>query len=266
MSDNYDIIRTPLSVRINKNIVKKLRDRVKTGLPAKVTDNSNYEKTQTISVELLIEDILDEKDNLQISNVVLDDKFVRLHHGNGFHIKLPVAIGDMVLVKWGHKSLENYFESSGNVKVGQSHHLVPDLDDCWIELGFGTPSNNSSPSKTNLVIEGDNTVITITPSGDITTTTKGNITCVAEGSYDITASHLTVHNSVTIKENLTVDGNTDIGENLSIGGTTTSTGAVTANGGVFASSYSGIGGGGMSVSGGMAITGTVTINGINITP
>lgn len=258
----YDISVSSLKERMQQNAAAKAMEEY-TVLPAKVISTKDYVKHQCLSIEVLISDIYETKNQEDAGTIKLEKVFVRLPCFGGWQFRYPVSAGDPVMVYWSRKDLSQFLDGFGD-KVSQNFNDLAGLEDCFVELGGGTRKNHNNPHLKNLEIEGPNTIMTITPDGNITTTTGGNITCTAGGTYDITASHLTIHNDTTITDNLLVQGNTVIDGTLGIGGATTSQGAVNALSGVFASTYAGVGGGAASFGVDMGINGTVTINGINI--
>lgn len=216
------------------------------GIPATVVSVEDYEKYQCVSVRALINDVFVERDNLVLESIILKKVFVALPRSGDFLIKQPVKVGDIVRLCWSHRDLGAFLDSDGSavdVKVSE----VAQIEDCWVELGFGTRKNHNKPSLTDFIIQGKNTEIVIKPSGDITVNTNGT-------SY-IKSTHHTVDTNMTITGNLLVNGNTNIDQNLTVTGTSTLQSMVTASSGVSAASYAGIGGGNN------VMLGTVTIGG-----
>lgn len=252
----YDVAVSSLKEKLNQSAARKSQEEYTT-LPARVTNTKDYEKHQCLSVEVLIKDIFETKNQEDAGTIKLEKIFVQLPRFGGWKFRYPVSNNDPVTIWWSRKDLSKFLDGFGDV-VSQRINDVAGLEDCFITLEGGTRKNHNNPNLKNLEIEGPNTKMTITPEGDITTTTGGSIKCTADGTYDITASHLIIHNDTTITENLTVN------KNVSIGGTTTSTGIIHANSGVYASTYAGTGGGSANFAVDMGINGTVTINGLNL--
>lgn len=218
------------------------------GIPAEVVGVQDYEGLQCLDVKALINDIYVERDNLTLESITLKKVFVALPRSGGFCVKQPVAVGDIVRLCWAHRDLGVFLDGDGS-SVDINVNEIAEIEDCWVELGFGTRKNHTSPSLKNLIIEGPETVITITPDGKVTTVTSGT-------SYIKSAKH-TVDTDELITGNLTVNGSTDILGNLTVGGTSDLTGIVTASAGVLAASYSGTGASNVML-------GNVTIGGIEV--
>ncbi len=181
---------------IDERINRAIRDKVYTSIPAKVVNVDYYEQYQCVSVKPVIDDYYPLNNYLILQANTLEKVFVRLQEGGGFKIKLPVAVGDDCTLHYCHKDLDQWLDSSGDNSIEQSVNLTASLNDCYVELGFGTRKKHQNPSKTNLVIEGDATTITITPAGEVTVTTAG--VC-------------------TIDTDVVISGNLEVGEDLTIG-------------------------------------------------
>lgn len=218
------------------------------GIPAEVVSVEDYETLQCVSVRALINDIFVERDNLVLESITLKKVFVALPRSGDFLIKQPVKVGDIVRLCWSHRDLGAYLDSDGGA-VDINVNEIAQIEDCWVELGFGTRKNNNKPSLTDFIIKGPKTEIVIKPSGDITINTEGT-------SY-IKSSHHTVDTDMTITGNLQVDGNTNIDGNLGVTGTSNLSGMVTAASGVQAASYAGTGASNVML-------GNVTIGGITV--
>ncbi len=250
----YNLATESFTENVNKRVHEAFEN-IYIAIPAKVVNTDHYESLQCVSVEFSIRDIYTRKNAAILESVTLEKVFVKLHDAGGFKIKSPVSKGDYVTLHWSHKDLGDWLDGDGT-SVAQSTTDRASLEDCWVDLGFGTRKDHTNPSKTDLIIEGPNTNITITPTGVITATTSGT-------SY-IKSSHHTIDTDVTITKNLLVQGNTTTDGNVQTGGSTTSQGVVNALAGVYASTYAGVGGGAATFEVDMEINGTVTINGITV--
>lgn len=184
-------------------------------IPATITDVSDYETMQCVSVKPVIDDVYLDDDIVRSVNI--KKVFVKLQGGGGFRIKLPVAVGNKCTLCYSHKSLDKFLDGNGD-NVEQPVGWIPSIRDCWVELGFGTRSNNYNPSQTNLIIEGPSTNITITPSGQVTIVTSGDITTTTTGNSHLTATQHTVDAQTTTFNSPTtiINGNTTINGNLGV--------------------------------------------------
>ncbi len=258
----YDMAAKSFSEHVNNRVQELKQNSYKT-IPATVISTKDYEELQCLSVEFSIRDIFNRKDASVLESVRLEKVFVRLPKFGGWKFMYPVSEGDPVVLYWSHRDLSTFLDGDGS-SIAQPITEIGELNDCFIELGFGTRKNHNKPHLKNLILSQDATTLTITPAGDVTMVTEGNISTTATGTHFLKSSHLTIDNSVTINENLTVLGNSTTEGNTTTQGTTESTGIITATAGVHASTYAGLGGGAASFAVDMNINGTVTINGVEV--
>ena len=186
-----------------------IKDQVFISLPAIVTKTDDYESKQTVDVKPLLGTIYPDGDIVDPVN--LKNLFVKLPSGGGFDICIPIKVGDLVTLHWSHKSLDNFLASSGGQANNDLNNFLSRRD-CYVMHGFGTRSNNQSPSATNFIIRGDNSETVITPSGDITTDCNSiTINCKtatlnAETSVDVNTPITTFSTDVQINGKLDVVG------------------------------------------------------------
>jgi hypothetical protein len=202
---------------IQKALSDFTREDLYIALPATVVGVDDYETTQCVDVRGVINDVYE--DEAIVQSVLIRKVFVKLPAGGGFKIKLPIAVGNLVTLHWAHRNLNTFLDNSG-ISIDEPINMVADIRDCWVEHGFGTRSNNQSPSKTNFIIEGDNTEITITPEGVVSIVTKGNINTTTEGTVNITCKKALVTSLESeFTGNLKVGGNLDVvGNSLKVAG------------------------------------------------
>ena len=227
------------------------------GIPAEVVGVSDYEGLQCLDVRALINDIYVERDNLVLESITLKKVFVALPRSGGFSIKQPVGVGDIVRLCWAHRDLGAFLDGDGS-SVDININEIAQIEDCWVELGFGTRKNHTNPSLKNLVIEGPSTEIVITPEGVVTVNNAGT-------SY-IKSSHHTVDTDMTITGNTQIDGTLTVSGAADFESTVLAQGALSAQSGTFSSTYAGFAGvsAPATFNVDMNITGTVTIDGINV--
>lgn len=217
-------------------------------IPAKVLGVQDYESSQCVDVQAVINDIYE--DGIVLKAVRIDKVFVKLPAGGGVKIKLPISVDDQVTLHWAHRNLSDFISGDGSSK-DVPLNLVADVRDCWVEHGFGTRSNNQNPSLTDLIIEHTNTVLTVKPDGNITLDTQADI-------------EITTPAKVTVNCNLaTINApNTHLTGNLQVDGNAVVNGTLTSKSGTFSPTYAGYGGAGSMIIGDITSSGTVTIQGI----
>ncbi|AGH32165.1 hypothetical protein VPHG_00098 [Vibrio phage 11895-B1] len=184
------------------------------GIPATVVSTSDYESLQCVDVRIAIDDVYVKRDNLVLESIVLKKIFVPLPNSGGFKIKMPVTVGDPCRLTWSHRDLGEYLDGNGsNVQLNIKE--LSSIEDCWCLLDGGTRKNNTSPSSTDMIIEGENTTITITPSGQVSVVTSGT-SLIKSSGHTIDAPE------TNITGTLTVTGATQINNTLTTTGATTS--------------------------------------------
>lgn len=169
-------------------------------VPAEIVGVSDYESLQCVDVKFLINDVYVERDNLKLESITLKKVFVALPNAGGFSLKFPVSIGDIVTLYWSHRDLGEFLDGDGSA-VDLNITEIAHIEDCWVQLNFGTRKNHTNPSKDNLVIEGPNTVITITPEGAVKLTTD-----TVELDSDVTIKNLTVTGTTDLVGTTTIEG------------------------------------------------------------
>lgn len=210
-------------------------------MPAKIVNIDNYESLQVVSVKPCIDQTFPDYNDEKVLANTMKKVFVKLPAGGGFSITMPVAVGDLCTLHWSHRDLSDFLDGNGS-DVTQPKNYIANIEDCWVELGFGTRKNHQSPSATDLVIKSDNTTITITPEGEIDINTAS--------TTKVTSSAHTINTDLTVTGNNSTTGNTILTGNLAVTGTTTHTGnldfstlsnlGVAGVSGVFTSQYGSI--------------------------
>lgn len=202
---------------VQKSLTDFTREDLYIALPATVVGVEDYESMQCVDVRGVINDVYE--DGALVQSVLIKKVFVKLPAGGGFKIKLPIAVGDLVTLHWAHRNLNTFLDNSG-IAVDEPIEMVADIRDCWVEHGFGTRSNNQSPSKTDLIVEGDNTVITVTPQGAVTVVTKGNISATTEGDVNLTCNKALVTSPESeFTGNVKIGGTLEVvGNSMKVGG------------------------------------------------
>jgi len=233
----YDFFSKSLKdIALNRNNQEVIQDYK--GIPAEVVGVSDYEEYQCVDVKFLINDTYIERDNLVLESLTLKRVFVALQSSGGFSIKQPVAVGDKVRLNWAHRDLGDFLDGDGSavtLKVTEKGRI----EDCWVELGFGTRKSNTSPSLTDFIIEGPSTLITITPEGNcslvnngttINIDPTGNVSLVTNGTSSITSSAHTITAPTVINGILTITGDVIMGSNLAVAGIADITGELSSGG------------------------------------
>lgn len=211
-----------IGIQSTRDIVKEeLRDFVRESLyialPAKVLGVQDYESMQCVDVRGVINDTYE--DDATVPAVLIKKVFVKLPSGGNFSIKLPIKVGDLVTLHWSHRSLNTFLGNSGDA-VDTPIDRVSDVRDCWVQHGFGTRSNNQSPSLTDFIISGPNTEFTIKPDGITSLITASDVLIETEAEITGKCSKATLDTPlVETTGDLKVGGNLEVvGSSLKVGG------------------------------------------------
>jgi len=194
---------TPVPDQISARLSEFTKNELLLGIPAKVIKVSDYKNLQCVDVQSPIKFLYD--DGSIMPSPLFQKIFVRLVAGGGFSIKVPLAIGDPVILKYSHEYLGSYLDSVNGTVIQPKESYATERD-CWVEPGFGTRKTHQSPSQTDLVIEGPNTTITITPAGNVTVNTAGT-------SY-LKSSHHTIDTDSTINGNVDINGTLNVSDTV----------------------------------------------------
>lgn len=203
----FDLGASTFDDLIKERIDGLKKEEIRIALPAVIKDISNYESQQCVSVQASINDIYP-SDGLISIPPIIKGVYVKLQGGNNFRIKIPVEVGDPCTLYWSHRSLTKFLNGKGgSVNVSIDH--LPQMRDCWVELGFGTRSNNYSPSATDFIIEGNNYTFTIKQNGDFSVISSGN--------GNLKATKYTIDCPVEMTETLNVAKSITSGTDISAG-------------------------------------------------
>lgn len=203
----FDIGASNFNELLDKRIEMARQTDIKIALPAIVTNVDNYATKQCINVTPLINDAYEEED-LVLNAPTIKSVFVRLPGGNGFEIKIPIKVGDLVVLHWTHKNLSKFLEGDGSA-VDVDVSVSPEERDCWAEPGFGVRKDNYGPSQTDFQLTGPATSIDITQEGAVTISTDSDVDITIKGAK---TEKVTGNVTLTVGGNLsaTVSGNATI--------------------------------------------------------
>lgn len=179
--------------------VKQLKGNIRIAVPAVIVSINDYETLQCVDVKPVINDIYTRKDASVLEVQTLRKVFVKLDAAGGFVFKFPVRVDDKVTLHWSDKDLGKWLDGEGD-SVDQSVTETGELEDCWVQLGFGTRKVHQNPSKDNFIFAGDNNLTTVTPEGDITSEYK--TTTLTADSTKVVAPVNTYEGSLTVTEKI----------------------------------------------------------------
>lgn len=164
---------------------------------------------QTISAEIAIKRIVDGADE---KYPILLDVPVMSISVQGFHITMPIKVGDECLIIFADRCIDNWFTKGGIQK--QAEHRNHHISDGFAIVGINsTPNVIKSYDAENMVIRNDanNQKITLKASGDIEVDTNKdvNVNCVnanitASASVKIDTPTTTVTGDLIVSKSATV--------------------------------------------------------------
>lgn len=201
---------------IQKALTDFTREDLYIALPATVVGVDDYETTQCVDVRGVINDVYE--DEAIIQSVLIRKVFVKLPAGGGFSQCLPIEVGDLVTLHWAHRNLNTFLDNSG-IAVDEPINMVADIRDCWVQHGFGTRSNNQSPSKTDFITRHKNTTITIKPDGNISVVTASDVSIETTGQIIGKCAKAILDTPL-----VETTGDLKVGGNIEVAGTATITG------------------------------------------
>lgn len=180
----------------------------KVSLPAIITSIDDYESNQCLNVKPLIG--MTDRNGEEVQPPELKKIFVKVTHGGDFIESFPVKVNGLVTLHWTHRSLNDYISGSGRELSYPIPEDAYDMKDCYITLGFGTKSNNQSPSKDNYKFrtESNTYSLVITPNGDLTEDSNSvaltnKSTTVTTESVEITSPSNKINGPLDITETTT---------------------------------------------------------------
>lgn len=179
-----------------KSHLDSLQSQLFTTLPAIVTDVSNLELEQTISVRPTI-DILHSDGQINECPEIYNVPVIFPSAGGGI-LSFPIKVGDNVLVQFSMRNLENWLEGDGN-SVVENTMRSHDMSDAIAIVGLTTKANTLNPSPKDVVLKFKGSSITIKDNSDIeiiqgesassvSLFNSGDIEMFANGNMNISAT------------------------------------------------------------------------------
>lgn len=199
----YDFFGNSVAQNIYKDSVAYQRESLYIAVPCRIENVDSYEEKQVVDARILINDVYNVTQGKVLEQTVMKDIFVRLKGAGGFEEKHPVEVDDIAAMYFSHKDLTKFLAGNGS-DVDVSIADRGKMNDCWIELGFGTKSNNYKPSLTDLIVKGPKSTSTTKPDG---THIYENENCTTTHAADGTVS---MTNSAGAVLSLNTDGTVTI--------------------------------------------------------
>lgn len=146
-----------------------LQSQIFTGMPATVTDVSNYESQNIISVRPVID--MQHSDG-QVSECpeIFNVPVVNPSAGGGL-LSFPIAIGDSVWLEFSMRNIEKWLQGGGE-SVTEPTMRLHDLSDGVAVIGMYTKNNHLSPDPKDVVLKFKDNSIRLKDDGNVEIITK----------------------------------------------------------------------------------------------
>lgn len=140
--------------------------------------------------------------------------------GGGFALTFPIAVGDEVLVVFGSRCIDSWWQGGG--EGGQAELRMHDLSD-----GFAIPGPTSQPKKLSFVSvnsvqlrnNAGNDIIEIAPGGLINVSSQVTTSAGSAQLLQLYGDSVTIDaTTTTVTSDLTVNGNMIVTGTLTVGG------------------------------------------------
>jgi hypothetical protein len=179
-----------------KSHLESLQSQIFTGLPAIVTDNSEYESKNIISVRPTID--MQHSDG-QVSECpeIFNVPVINPSAGGGL-LSFPIQIGDTVWLEFSMRNIEEWLEGDGS-SVTEPTQRMHDMSDAVAIVGLYTKNSHLQPDKKDVVLKFRNNSIKLKDNKDIEIMNgnsgsgidikeSGDINIFANGNMDISAT------------------------------------------------------------------------------
>ncbi len=146
--------------------------------------------------------------------------------GGGFSITFPIAAGDEVLICFGQRCIDSWWQNGG-FKNKPMTYRMHDLSDAFAIPGIRSqPRKITNISTTDVQVRNDagNSIISIKANGDVSIVANGKVTVNSNSEVDLTAT------DVKVNGKLTVSGDIIAQAKVTATGDVTTDGKVTAKG------------------------------------
>lgn len=155
--------------RLIKSHIENLQTQIYTQLPAIITDVSQYESSNIISVTPTI-NILHSDGQVNECPEIFNVPVVQPSGGGGL-LSFPLAVGDNVLLEFSMRNIEEWLEGSGEA-VTEPTRRLHDISDAVAIVGMHTKNNHLSPDPNDVVLKFKDNKITLKNDGNVEVITK----------------------------------------------------------------------------------------------
>jgi hypothetical protein len=152
-----------------KSHLESLQSQIFTGLPAIVTDNSEYESKNIISVRPTID--MQHSDG-QVSECpeIFNVPVINPSAGGGL-LSFPIQIGDTVWLEFSMRNIEEWLEGDGS-SVTEPTQRMHDMSDAVAIVGLYTKNSHLQPDKKDVVLKFKDNKLVLKEDGNVEIYTK----------------------------------------------------------------------------------------------
>ena len=149
--------------------LENLQTQLFTQLPAVVTDVSQYQSQNIVSVKPVIDFMFSDG---QVSECpeIFNVPVINPSAGGGL-LSFPIQVGDTVLVEFSMRSIETWLEGSGE-SVKEPTMRTHDMSDGMAIIGLYTKSSHLSPDPKDVVLKFKDNSIRLKDDGNVEIITK----------------------------------------------------------------------------------------------
>lgn len=176
---------------------REMKDNINFGCPAKIINVSDLEQFQRVDVQPLLNKL--DMDGTITVPPKIENVFVQFPSGGGAVLSFPLAVNDIVWLKFSNKSMDEWLNTDGKQNATPLDRRVFNYNDCVVDPCIGTFSNNYHPSPKHVELKFKGAVIRITDTGDVEINAK-NIKCIAEDDLILSGKNVNIE-STSLKHN-----------------------------------------------------------------
>ena len=182
-----------------------LRESVSTGMPGIIVSVAEYGDKQFVDVKPALSRVLETGQVISNDEITIYDVPVIWPSGGGAMLSFPLKIGDTVWLSFSQRNLEDWLYSDGTQEVipGDSRHFS--MTDAVAFPCLYTALSNLNPSTDNVELKWNNTLISMKPSGEVSTSNaSGSYTLKGDGNIELKpAATVTVIGNVEVQGTVT---------------------------------------------------------------
>lgn len=152
-----------------KSHLDSLQSQIFTQLPAVVTDVSQYEQSNIVSVRPLI-DMMHSDGQISECTEIFNVPVIQPSAGGGL-LSFPIKEGDTVLIEFSMRNIEKWLEGGGE-SVTEPTMRYHDLSDAMAVIGLYTKNSHLKPDPKDVVLKFKDNSFRLKEDGNVEVVTK----------------------------------------------------------------------------------------------